>query len=121
TLQTGFAVVMVANSVFYTDRTDHSKFSSILASIAYTQRGQIIFPISANIWTKKNKYNIISDVRYMNYPSVTFGLGPKTVNESGYGVDFSYFKFHQSVLKNLGNNFYAGAGIYFDYLWNEVE
>lgn len=78
TLQTGFAVVAAANAVFYTDAYDSAKASNIMGTIAFTQYSQIILPICANIWTKNETYNIISDLRYMNYPSQTFGLGAKS-------------------------------------------
>jgi hypothetical protein len=121
TLQTGFATAIAANAVFYNDAHDSAKASTISACIAYTQYNQIILPISANIWTKDEKYNVISDFRYMNYPSQTFGLGAKSKSESGYLIDYSYIKLHQSVLRKVARYFYAGGGFYLDYLWKERE
>lgn len=121
TLQTGFAGAVAANAVFYNDEHDSAKASTISASVAFTQYNQVILPIIANIWTKNEKFNIISDFRYMNYPSQTFGLGAKSKPESGYFIDYSYLKIHQSVLTKLSHYFFAGAGFYFDYLWNVRE
>jgi len=121
-LQTGFAGVVSANAGFYTSR-DHAtaKISSIFSSIAYSQYKQIIFPIHASVWTKKNLYNIITDWRYLNYPSTTFGLGGNSRIEDGYSIDFNYLRFHQSVLRKIANYTYAGLGYYYDYFWNIRE
>ena len=121
TLQTGFAVLLAANTVFYTDKNDHSRTSTVLASIAYTQYKQIIVPVSVNIWSKNKKYNYISDIRYMDYPSQTFGLGSETKVTDGYGIDFSYLKLHQSVLRKIKSHFFGGIGYYYDYFWNTKE
>ena len=73
TLQTGFAAVLSSNFAFFT--SEHSNMSNVLTSFTYSQYQQIIFPIQTSIWTKGNKYNIITDWRYLKYPSITYGLG----------------------------------------------
>ncbi len=121
TLQTGFAILLAANAVFYSDKNDHSRASTVLASVAYTQYKQIIVPLSVNIWSKNKKYNFISDARYMNYPSQTYGLGSETKFSDEYMIDFSYLKLHQTVLRKMGRGFFGGIGYYYDYFWNLHE
>ncbi|MEO5977445.1 MAG: hypothetical protein ABIS36_14730 [Chryseolinea sp.] len=121
TLQTGFSVLLAANSVFYTDKDDHSKSSTILASVSYTQYNQVILPLFVNIWTKGKKFNLISDMRYMSYPSQTYGLGPSTSKSAGYDINFSYLKLHQSVLKRVSSDLFAGVGYFYDLLWSQRE
>jgi hypothetical protein len=121
TLQTGFALLLAANVVFYNDKEDHSRVSTVLASVAYTQYKQIIVPLSINIWSKNKKYNYISDARYMDYPSQTYGLGHETKFSDGYMIDFSYIKLHQSVLRKMGGGFFGGVGYYYDHFWNIRE
>ena len=72
-LQTGFAVALSANTVFYTKK-NNSKLSTLLASITYSQYNQIIVPLDADIWTPGNKFKLVSDFRFMKYPSTTYGL-----------------------------------------------
>jgi hypothetical protein len=123
TLQTGFAGVISSNIAFFLGEHNHESenISSILTSVSYSQYNQIIFPIQADIWTKGNKYNIVTDWRYLKYPSSTFGLGGHTDLNDGYTIDFSYLKFHQTLLKKFAKDFYAGLGFYFDYFWNIRE
>ncbi|HET7003059.1 MAG TPA: hypothetical protein VFI33_17160 [Puia sp.] len=123
TLQTGFAGVISANAAFFTSGHNHEteNISTVITSIAYTSKSQIIFPIASSIWTKNNEYNILSDWRYLKYPSETFGLGGHTQQDSFYNVDYSYIKLHQAILKKISTDLYAGLGYDFDYFWNISE
>ncbi len=121
TLQTGFAGVLSANFAFYTSERSDANLSSVLTSITYSQYQQIIFPIQADLWTKGNKYNIITDWRYLKYPSLTYGLGGNTLLDSGYNIDYSYLRFHQAILKTIARDFYLGLGYDLDYFWNIRE
>src|SRR5450432_255711 len=123
TLQTGFAGVISGNAAFYIGSHNHESenISTVVSSIAYTSKSQIIFPIASSLWTRGNEYNILTDWRYLKYPSETFGLGGHTQQDSFYNVDYSYIKLHQAVLKKIGTDLYAGLGYDFDYFWNIQE
>ena len=121
TLQTGWAAIVASNIGFYTTADTSAKVSNMLASIAYTQYNQTILPFQANIWTAKNKYNIILDWRYLDYPSDTYGLGGHTELSNGYTINFSYIKLHQSIMKEVAKNLLAGIGYYYDYMWDIKE
>jgi outer membrane protein assembly factor BamA len=122
-LQTGWAAILSSNIAFHIHKnpSKEEKTSSILASITYSQYKQIILPVQANIWTKNNTYNIITDCRYLKYPSTTYGLGPQSKITNGYNIDYSYIKLHQTLLRSIHKNLYAGAGIYYDHFWNVKE
>jgi hypothetical protein len=123
TLQTGFAGVISANAAFFVSAHNHEteNISTIISSLAYTSKSQIIFPVASSIWTKNNEYNILTDWRYLKYPSATYGLGGHTQQDSFYNVEYSYIKLHQAVLKKIWNDLYAGLGYDFDYFWNIRE
>ena len=120
TLQTGFAGVLSANFAFYTSASPQN-LSSVLTSVTYSQYSQIIFPIQADIWTKGNKYNIVTDWRFLKYPSLTYGLGGNTATDSGYNIDYTYLRLHQAVMKTIAKDFYLGVGYDLDYFWNIQE
>ena len=119
TLQTGFAILLAANTLFYLDKEDRSITSTALVSLSYTQYRQVILPVYINLSTKK--YNLISDFRFMDYPSQTFGLGANTKVAEGYSINFSYLKIHQSFLRSVSPNLFVGAGYYLDHFWNIAE
>jgi len=117
---TGFAVVLSAQAAFYVDKhhAADDKVSNAIVSLTYSQYSQIIFPIQTSIWTKNDKYNIITDWRYLKYPSTTFGLGGNSNINNGYTINFNYAKIHQSILKSFTRDLFGGIGYYYDYFWN---
>ena len=121
TLQTGYAVIVSEGIAFYNDSASSQKISSILASITYTQYHQLLFPLTVDIWTKKNKFNIVLDYRFLKYPSTTYGLGARTTENDAYTLNYNYIKLHQTIQTKVYHNLYAGVGIYYDYLWNITE
>lgn len=118
TLQTGFAGLMSANIGYYTDKGPEAKISTISTSITYSQYNQVIFPLYADLWSKGGGYNFISDNRFISYPSNIFGLGGATDPNKDHTIDFNQIKLHQTVLKRIRNDFYAGIGFYYDRFWN---
>ncbi|GGA99297.1 hypothetical protein [Puia dinghuensis] len=121
TLQTGFAGVVTSDFAFYTSEHDQANLSSVLTSIAYTQYQQVILPVQANIWTRGNKYNILTDWRYLRYPSITYGLGGNSSADSGYNIYYGYLRLHQAILRTIARDFYLGLGFDADYFWNIQE
>ena len=120
-LQTGFAVLGVANAAFYTSKHQDANISSVLTSLTYSQQKQIIFPIQANIWTRGNKYNLVTDWRYLKYPSYTYGLGGYTTFYDQYSIDFSALRLHQTLYRRVKGDLYLGIGYNLDYFWNVKE
>jgi len=116
TLQTGFAGILSANIGYF--NTGSNKISSITTSITYSQYQQTIVPLVLNIWTKNDKYNIVSDNRFIDYPSSIYGLGGRTDPNKGHTIDFVGLKLHESILRSVGKNIYAGVGYYYDQFWN---
>lgn len=117
-LQTGWAVLGGMNIAFQTSDLPNQKISSILTSVTYSQYDQTIFPFVANIWTKNNKLNFVTDIRFIEYPSAIYGLGGKIDPNQGYTIDFTGIKFHQTVQKEIAKNFYIGLGYYYDQYWD---
>ncbi len=122
TLQTGFAVVVSANVVIYKiNPRDSSLPSTIITSVSYTQKNQVVFPFQANLFFNNNKTILISDFRYLKYPSYTYGLGMSSSPSNQDLLDYQYFKFHQSVLFEVMPHIFVGGGYALDYFWDVEE
>ena len=119
-LQTGFAVGLNANLSF-TSADPKQNISTIVTTPQYTQYQQIIVPIVTNIWTKDNRYNIVSDWRYYNYSADNFGLGGNSRSDVDDRLLYSYLRMYQSVLRQVAPNFSVGIGYSLDYHWNIRE
>lgn len=118
-LQTGFSFVYTGNVVFSTNRKDtNQKVSSVFAGITYSLQNQIILPTIANIWTRNNKFNIILDNRFIQYPNYIFGVGDATSKTKEYRTFFSMLRMHESILREVKPNLYLGVGFMHDNIWN---
>ncbi len=119
TLQTGLAGVLVANAAFAA--APNANTSTALISFTYTVRQQVIVPLQTNIFTKNNKYVIVGDWRYLKYPSFTYGIGGYTDINSGYLIDYSALRIHETVLRKIKKDMYLGLGYNIDYFWDIEE
>ena len=118
TLQTGFAGIASVNVGYYNDEGPNAKISSLSTSITYSQYNQVIVPLFVDIWSKGEKYNLVSDNRFISYPSDIYGLGGRTDPNRGHTIDFNSIKLHETFLIKLTKNLYGGVGIYYDQFWN---
>jgi len=121
TLQTGFAGAINGNVAFYTSNHEFENISNVLAVAKYTQKKQFILPIQANIWTKQNRFNILTDWHFEKFPQNTYGLGGLTTESDGYMIDYSYIRLYQTLLKTVSRDFYLGFGYDFDWYFNILE
>lgn len=121
TLQTGWAGIISANVGFYTSNAENANLSTALLNIEYTQFSQILLPLQTNIWSKNNKVNFQGDWRYYKYPQNTYGLGSNTTTDQANPVDYSYIRFYQVAMSEIGRNMYLGGGYMLDYHWNISE
>jgi hypothetical protein len=122
TLQTGFAVVVSTNAVIYKKhrkaKDSLSSPSTINTSISYSQKNQIILPFQAVLYFNNNNTILVSDWRYLKYPSYTYGLGMNTSPQDSTLLSYQYFKFHQSILFQVHPRVFVGIGYSMDYFWN---
>lgn len=119
-LQTGFAVGLNANLSFTSADPDQN-ISVITTTPQYTQYHQVIIPIVANLWTRDNRYNIVSDWRYYHYSADNFGLGSESPPDVDDRLLYSYLRLYQAVLRQVAPNFSVGIGYSLDYHWNIRE
>lgn len=112
TLQTRLAVTLSGNIAFRI--SPNSRISTISSNAAYTQNKQLIIPIQSNIWAKDNSYNFVGDIKFYKYPQSTFGLGSNSSALNNNPMDYTLFRFYETVMKKITGNLYMGAGFIID-------
>jgi hypothetical protein len=118
TVSTGFTVGISSSASFLTARQDSTKYSVVLGAVKFTQKSQFLLPIQSNVWTAGNRYNLLGDWHYINFPQDTYGFGGYTTTADGYIVDYKSIRFYEYVLRKIKRNLYAGLGYQLDYHWN---
>src|SRR5450631_4399234 len=121
TIATGFSPGIAGNVAFMTSVKQKTNTSSFLGALKYTQKKQFLVPIQSSIWTPGNKYNLVGDWRYLNYPQDTYGFGGYTKLADRYIVNYKYLRLYEMVLRNIGRDLYLGMGYMLDYHWNISE
>jgi hypothetical protein len=121
TVATDFVFGVDAIAAFNTSSSLPTNTSTFLGALKYTTKKQLLFPIQSTIWLPGNTFAIIGDWRYLNFPQDAFGYGTYTKLSDQYTIDYKYLRFYETVLKNIGNNWYAGFGYQLDYHWNISE
>ena len=118
TLQSKLVGSITGNAVF---QYEDANISTITAVAGYSQRKQFTMPIESNIWTKHNKLNFVGDFRFYKYPQSTFGLGTNSSIKNEDLMDYSFFRFYETVLTPVAHNLFAGIGYALDHHWNIKE
>ena len=121
TLSTELTTGIAAGGAFYTNVEKQTNVSSFVGAIKYTQKKQFLLPIQSSVWTAGNKYNLLGDWRYLNFPQDTYGIGGFTTQADQYTITYKYIRFYEFALRHIRNSFYAGAGYQLDHHWGIEE
>jgi hypothetical protein len=120
-LTSGASAIFVGDFAFYASEEIDQKISIIYTDVLYTQKEQFVFRVQNNLWTKNNRFNIVSDWRYYWYPQKTYGLGSQSSLHNFADQTYSYIRLHQTILKSFKTNWYVGPGVAWDYHYDIVQ
>lgn len=107
---TGPTFVITSNFSTYISNPKTTNLSSIFIAPEISLKHQKMVNFNANLWTKENKWNILSDDRYYNYWVNDYGLGKYTNKNDFYLVEYSYSKIHFQLNRQLEPNLFIGLG-----------
>lgn len=121
TIATGFSPGIGGNVAFRSSVKKKTNISNLLGAVKYTQKKQFLLPLQSSIWTPGNKFNLLGDWRYLDYPQDTYGFGGFTTLNDKYLVTYQYLRLYEMVLKSIRKNLYVGLGYQLDYHWGIKE
>ncbi len=121
TLSTGFTAGVGGIAAFFTTKNHNEHESIINFQAFYTSHHQQIFATQSNIFTNKDQFKFVTDLRTNKYPDITYGLGDNTTTATADSINYNYIRIYQTILKKIGPNLYAGGGYCLDYHYNIVE
>jgi hypothetical protein len=110
--------------------------SNATGILLYTTKSQFIAQIAATALTSGNRWELLSDWRFLLFNQNTYGLGTGTsplsddISLGGLGtlaalpaqpMDFDLVRIHQSLLRRVGGSFYLGLGYRLDRYYGIVD
>jgi hypothetical protein len=121
TIATGFSFGVAGNVAFRTSSVLKTNVSSFLGAIKYTTKKQFLLPVQSSVWTPGNKYDLLGDWRYLNYPQDSYGFGGYTTMSNKYIINYQQLRFYETALKSIRKNIYFGFGYEMNHYWNIKE
>ena len=116
-LHTGLTGVIATSTTFYSDN-ERRKNSRILINGNYSVYNQYWFTVISNIFFEKLKLHLTGDTRYYKFPTIIYGLGPKSTFSNPLHIDYSYLRFYQVAFREIASNLFVGMGYNLDLHWN---
>ena len=117
-IATGVAGVAAVNLSFRTKKNSNGNLNFINNNFQYTQKNQVIILSLSNFYTNDNKWQFPGDIRYLHFPTSTYGLGTNTLPEAADGIDYQHFRFYRTALRQVVTNTFLGIGYNLDYRWD---
>ena len=118
TIATGVAGVVPINIAFYTNQKEKGELSFFNSNFQYTQYKQALAFSLSNLYFGHDKWRLIGDWRYYNFPTYTFGLGSRTSVSDMGAIRYQHLRVYEVVTRNVAESFDVGIGYHFDYHWD---
>lgn len=112
TPESGWAFGAGTGYYFRSDTFQSTKYSQVMAGIAYTTMNQALFYITPSIFLKRNKAFINGELGYYRYSYYFHGLGNRANGHDMYEVDFP--RLRVNYLFRLKENQFLGPGLYLE-------
>jgi len=105
--------------LLYRAKNDTTNRLSELQAFSFgTLKGQYGLWIENALYGHKDKWFFLGKIRFQRFPLLYFGNGPDTDGSQESIVDANYFLLRQRVLKKIAPDFFAGAELDIQTLFN---
>jgi Omp85 superfamily domain len=117
-IATGVAGVLPINISFFTNKKEKGELSFFNNNFQYTQYKQAIVLSLSNVFFGHDKWELIGDYRYYNFPTYTYGLGMFTTLGNEDQINYQQLRFYETIMRNVAKDIDVGIGYHFDYHWD---
>ena len=133
----GFMYGAAVSTSWFMGDPSTTNISSMLLGATLTSKKQFLGTLKGTVYFTDNHWKLDIDWRFLNTSQPTYGLGtgPQSAKPVGKGFEISegvfsapipdeqlmtynFLRFHQTVSKSFGKDFYLGLGYHFDYFSN---
>lgn len=114
--ESGFEYGIAGTYNFYLDKLDpESRTSNITLIGTLTTKNQKNIKLLSDIWTKENRYHILSELRYRDWPFNFYGLGSDTWIADEDFLEQKLVRAKFDIEKNIAKNLYIGINTTYEY------
>ncbi len=111
---TGVSIGAAAQIAFIRGNPATTHISSILTSLTYTTKNQLIFNARFSMFTADDRWYIEGDNRFQVTSQDTYGLGTNTPDSAAVDTDYNFFRIHETAYRRIHKSLFVGAGFLFD-------
>jgi hypothetical protein len=111
---TGVSIGAAAQIAFIRGDPATTHISSILTSLTYTTKKQLIFNGRFGMFTRDDHWYIEGDNRFQVTSQDTYGLGTATPDSAAVDTDYNFFRIHETAYRRVRKSLFVGAGFLFD-------
>lgn len=110
--------VSSVNLAFYRGDKANTNLSTVYFYPYTNFSGRYSFTTISNIWSPRNRYNTLADLKFSSNRYDDYGLGSKTSSDPVAELDYKHTRVHLQVKRLIFNYLYAGLGWAFDNYFN---
>jgi len=100
---------------FYTDKKDlNNRTSNFIGHASYSTKRTYNMGISGDLWTKRNEYHFITDIRFKKMPFNFYGIGNNTNEADEDGIVQKQFRILFDAEKAFVKDAYTGISAGFE-------
>lgn len=129
---TGFQLGVAGQGAWYNGPPEDTRISQASANVTVTAKSQVLITLKSTIMSKQDKWIWMGDWRYYFYSQSTYGLGTNSPDSASldYGInvggvdtesnpgeqpmDFRWIRLHETALRQIRKNLFAGIGYHLD-------
>jgi hypothetical protein len=106
----GLGIGVAGNLAVFRGFPNTTSISSIVASVIGTTKEQLLVNAKVYGYALDNRWHFEGDNRLYWTSQETFGLGTSSSEDDAIDQKYDYFRFYETLYRQLGKSFYLGAG-----------
>ncbi|SEM30114.1 Surface antigen [bacterium A37T11] len=121
--ETGLEFGLAGIYNFYVDKTDPTiRTSSTALQTSFTTKSQFDVKLTTDIWTKKNEWHYLGEIRFRNFPFNFYGLGDQTLDQDKDILRQRLFRIRAEAEKKWLPHYYGGlVALFENYTYQDKE
>ena len=110
----GFGIGGAGNVAFYRGLPEATRISSGVGSLIVTTKEQLLFNAKLDVSAPNNRWVFHGDNRLYWTSQDTYGLGTSTTSAEAVNAKYNFFRFNESLFRQVRPNLYVGAGLLYN-------